>query len=190
MEIFSGFGTGIGRIMLRQKLKSRKRRKKVYNLRTARTIGILFDATNPKCFEPVQRFYKELSGDHLKINVMGYFHGKVVPDKYLFKKDFIFFFKTEVRWPTVIKNKDTLKFIDKPFDILIDLNLNRQFLFDQIVALSKAKFKVGRFREEKNYYDLMINMEKEPTLEYFIQQVSHYLEMINRPDLTPKFQNI
>ena len=176
--------------MLQRKLKSRKRNKKVYNLRTARTIGILFDATNSKCFEPVQSFYKELSGGHLKISVMGYFHGKTIPDKYLFKKDFTFFFKTEVRWPTIIKNEDTLRFLDKPFDILIDLNLNRDFLFDQMVALSKARFKVGRFREEKNYYDLMINMEKEPTLEYFIQQVNYYLEMINRPDLTPKFQNI
>jgi len=83
-----------------------------------------------------------------------------------------------------------LKFLDKKFDILIDLNLNKLVLFDHLVALSLARFKVGRFRSDKNYYDLMINTKNEPTLEYFIQQITHYLEMINRPDLTPKFQNI
>jgi len=190
MEIFSGLRTGTGQMILRRKLRSRNRSKKVYNLITARTIGILFDATNSNCFEPVYKFYKELSNSHLKVSVLGYYHGKIVPDNYLFKKDFLFLLRKDIRWPYKIRNEEVVKFLDKKFDIVIDLNLNNNFLFDQLVALSMARFKVGRFREKKNYFDLMINMEKEPTLEYFIQQIRHYLELINRPDLSPKFQNL
>lgn len=190
MEIFSGLRNGLGKIVLYRKLRHHSRNKKVYNLNTARTVGILFDATNPNCFESVYKFYKDLSSGHLSVTVLGYLHGKTIPDKYLFKKDFYFFYKQEVTFLYKFKNPEVKKFLNRKFDILIDLNLDKSFLFDTLTALSLARFKVGRFQAEKNYFDFMINMEEEPTLEYFMQQVKHYLELINRPELTPKFQNI
>lgn len=190
MEIFSKLGSGTGKMVLRKMLKTRKRHKKVFNLKTARSIGILFDATNINHFEAVYELYKDLLKDHEEIFVLGFVNANDIPDQYLFKKNFSFFTKKEVNWYFKPKNQDALRFTDKRYDILINLNLTYNLLFDFIIALSLARFKVGRYCREENYYDFMISIEKEPTFEYFIQQVKHYLEMINRPELSTNFINV
>jgi hypothetical protein len=72
-------------------------------------------------------------------------------------------------------------FISEPFDILIDLRLSKFTSLLFIVALSRAQFKVGRYRTDfKEFYDLMIDVEDNSDLTYFISQIQHYLEMMGR----------
>jgi len=190
MELFSKARSIITSLVVRRLLKSRKRNKKVYNLSTARTIGLIFDGTNPKNFDGVYDFYKSLKERNINISILGYVQPKKIPDNFLIKKNIQFFTTKEVNWYFKPINTDALKFADKKFDILINLDLNREKVINYIVSISLARFKVGRFMQGDNYNDLSIRLDKEPTLEYFIQQVWHYLELINRPDLTPKFENV
>lgn len=190
MELFSKVRSGVAALVVRRLLKSRKRNKKVSNLSTARTIGLIFDGTNPKNFDGVYDFYKSLKEKNIHISILGYVHPNNIPDNFLIKKNIQFFTTKEVNWYFKTKNKDALKFANKKFDILINLDLDRVKPIHYIVSISLARFKVGRFIKGDNYIDLSIRMDKEPTLEYFTQQVWHYLELINRPDLTPKFENV
>ncbi|MEA1899137.1 MAG: hypothetical protein U9N53_15875 [Bacteroidota bacterium] len=190
MELFSRVRSSVTGLVVKRLLKSRKRNKKVYNLSTARTIGLIFDGTNPKNFDGVYDFYKTLKERNINISILGYVQPKNIPDNFLIKKNIQFFTTKEVNWYFKPKNTEALKFADKKFDILINLDLNQEKVINYIVSISLARFKVGRFVKENNYNDLSIRLDKEPTLEYYIQQVWHYLELINRPDLRPKFENV
>ena len=182
--MFSNIRHGIGKWVLRRNLKSLQRTKRVYNLTTARKIGILFDGTNHKDFDRILEFYKFLKDKMINIHVLGYVNAKDVPDKYLFKKDFYFILKKNLNWYYKPVSEEAEKFVTSSFDILIDLNLKENFPCQFIVGLSHAHFKVGKFTSKKEFYDLMIHIDKGRKIDYFIEQVKHYLEVINRPELS------
>ena len=182
MEIFSRFRTNTGKAVLRKLHAKRVRRKKVFNFKTAQKIGIVFDATNPNHFNAVYGFYKDLLADRKEVFMLGFVDGTEIPEKYLFKKNLYIFTRKDVNWVYKPKNTDAIRFINKEFDILIDLTLEYYFLLDYILTLSLARFKVGRFHDERKCYDMMIYMKDGLTIEYFITQVVHYMERINRPE--------
>lgn len=181
MEIFSRFRTNTGKAVLRKLHAKRVRRKKVFNFKTAQKIGIVFDATNPNHFNAVYGFYKDLLADRKEVFMLGFVDGTEIPEKYLFKKNLYIFTRKDVNWVYKPTNTDAIRFINKEFDILIDLTLEYYFLLDYILTLSLARFKVGRFHDERKCYDLSIYMKDGLTIEYFINQIRHYLERINRP---------
>lgn len=184
MELFSNIRYGVGRWVLRKNLKNLQRTKRVFNLSTARKIGILFNGTREEHFNHVLEFHKFLKERGINTLVLGYVNAKDLPDKYLFKKDFYFFMKKDLNWYYRPVSEDAGKFITSNFDILIDLNMDRNFPCQFLVALSHAHLKVGRFTDKEQYYDLMIHIEKGKKIDYFIDQVKHYLEVINRPELS------
>lgn len=184
MNIYTKIQTVTGNIVLRKKLKLKKRYKQVYNLKTAKRLGIVFDATEKKNYEHVSGFVKDIRLKGIEVKVLGYVEKSDVPDEYLMKKNFSYFLKKSVNWYHKPVNPDVEKFLKDKFDILIDLSLCNDYLFKYIVALSPSRFKVGKFDENNDYYDLMIKLEKDKETKYFIEQVRHYLEVINRPDLT------
>jgi len=175
--------TFIGRKVLIRKLKHLKRVTKVCNINDARNIGIIFNATNMASFEIIRNFIKSLSGKKVKVNALGYVHSKKLIDHYLYRKGFDFFTKGNLNWfnkPV----KDTVEnFIKKPFDILINLYLEEYYPIQYIVALSASTFKVGKYFDEPNYLDFMIDIEKE-------KQVMHDLRKEVNIDKKPDDKNI
>lgn len=182
--MFSNIRYRIGRYILYKSLKNLQRTKKVYNLISARRIGILFNGTREEHFDQVMEFYKFLRMKGINTHVVGYVDAKDVPDKYLFKKDFNFFLRKDVNWYYKPVTVETEKFIQGNFDILIDLNLEEKFPCQFLVALSNAHFKVGKFTDKEGFYDLMIHIDKVKKIDFFIEQTKHYLELINRPELS------
>ena len=175
--------TFIGRKVIKRKLKHLKRVTKVCNINDARNIGIIFNATNMASFEIIKNFIKSLSGKKVKVNALGYVHSKKLIDHYLYRKGFDFFTKGNLNWfnkPV----KDTVEnFIKKPFDILINLYLEEYYPIQYIVALSASTFKVGKYYDEPNYLDFMIDIEKE-------KQVMHDLRKEVNIDKKPDDKNI
>lgn len=182
--MFSNIRHWIGRLVLQKSLKNQQRTKKVFNLTTARRIGIIFNGTREDHFDQVMEFHKFLKLKGINTHVLGYVDAKDVPDKYLFKKDFYFLLKKHLNWYYKPVSEEAEKFLQGNFDILIDLNLDENFPCQFIAAISSAHFKVGRFTDSESFYDLMINISKVKKIEYFIEQTKHYLELINRPDLS------
>lgn len=166
---------------LKQLLKTRKRKRKVHNLDTAKSIGILFDASELKHFNLVQKLYNSLKYPGNDIRVLGYSKHNELLNQYLFKKDFVFFQKKNLNWYGRPVHEEVERFINRPLDLLIDLSLSDEYHFLFVVALSLAQFKVGHFTLGHNYYDMMINVTKKPQVDYLIEQAGHYLSIINKP---------
>ena len=107
---------------------------------------------------------------------LGFVNRKSIPNYCIAANSGYHFNLKDLNWYGAPKNDYIHEFINKEFDILIDLSLDDVFVFKYISGLSRSKFKVGRHND--NYldcFDLMIKMEPTATLEAFIEQVVHYL---------------
>ena len=64
-------------------------------------------------------------------------------------------------------------------DILVDFSQGLPLELQFLVQLSPARFKIGCFTEQKNDYDLMINLTEQDDMAYLSEQIKHYVSMLN-----------
>lgn len=153
----------LGRRAIRLELKNKRRQCVSCNIHTAKTIGILFDATQQISFEIVKELVKDLGKNKTKVEVLGFVDSKHLIDHYLYRKGFNFFTQKELNWYYKPVGENVQSFIKKPFDILLDLSLENPFPVNYILACSQAKFKAGRYCQDQVFLDFMIDIEKEKT---------------------------
>ena len=164
---------------LNKKLRTYKRIRESHNLETAKTAGILFTPTDQASFEQIKQFLTYLGNYKLQIYVLGYIDAKIIPESFLFWKGINLFSRKELSWAMVPNTPVVTDFIDKPFDLLLDLSLENFFPVEYIARLSKSKFKIGRFTESHSGYDLMFDIEKEKSLDAYLGYIKQYLNLIN-----------
>jgi hypothetical protein len=113
---------------------------------------------------------------------MGFVDDQEIPDHYLLRKGFQFFCQKDLKWSKVPGVPFVRDFSVKTFDILFDLSLEDHFPVNYILKLSPATYKIGRLVKHTEY-DLMIDIEKEISINYLIEQIRHYLSIIhtNKP---------
>lgn len=157
------------------------RKLRLLNLDQARRIGILYSLNDVPDYDKVSEFVSELQHKQKDVKALGFVRNKNLITRFLPKLSFDFFSVKDISWfyrPIHTKLKD---FIEKEFDLLIDLSVHENFPLKYIAGLSHSYCKVGRFSEENsNYYDIMIDIKPSATLEDFLDQVRHYLTIINK----------
>jgi len=181
MEMFKNIRLNRGKAILRKKMAKQKRKKFKENISSAKTIGMVWDATIPDDFTVLSQFHQKMADKNIDVKILGYFPGKNLPDKL-----------TAIRYLTCLKKEDISftyrpvshegnAFINTRFDILIDINFNDLFPLRYISYLSVAGFKVGIFDSTSvnSPYDLMMEFNKSTDINTYLVQVIHYLEMIN-----------
>jgi hypothetical protein len=151
----------IGRQMLAGKSGSADRKINLCTLSEAKSIGILYNATEYVSFEIIRDLVKQLSNSSITIKVLGYVESKKLIDHYLYRKGFDFFCKTDLNWYYKPVSSQTEQFINEPFYLLINLSLDYQFPIYYISSASKASFKTGRYSLTDTSLDFMIDIEKE-----------------------------
>lgn len=174
------FRTIIGKYFLRAELSKHQRHRKLTNLKNAKKIGILYTLDDVAEYETVSGFVSSLQQDHKEVKALGFVKNKLLVDRFLPKLSYDFFSKKDINWffkPIHTKVRD---FIEKDFDILIDLSMKDSLPLKFISGLSVAHCRIGRFSEEnKACYDIMIDLQKPLSLHDYILQIIHYLTVIN-----------
>ena len=181
MELFKKIRLSIGEAILRKKRAKQKRIRFKGNIADAKTIGVVWDATNPDDFSILSKFHQKMADRNIDVKIIGYFPGKNLPDKL-----------TAIRYLTCLKNGDINityrpvsteadEFIATHFDILIDINFKDLFPLRYITNLSIAGFKVGIFDSSSinTPYDLMMELNRSTDINNYLEQIIYYLEMIN-----------
>lgn len=168
----------IGRLNLRNRLRSLKRKVKVHNFNTAKTAGIIFNSPDENSFEAIKQFLSYLSQFELKVIALGYIHSKKIPETFLMRKGINFYCKTDLNWYYKPKNEIVEQFINQEFDILFDLSIKDFFTVNYVGSLSKATFKIGK-QSDNAHLDLTIDIKENKSVEYLIDQIKHYLNIIN-----------
>ena len=169
----------LGRQVLRKNLKNLKRNKSFHNFNTARSVGILFDATNPENYNTARSFAKFFTERKIRVYGLGYADSKEVMNFYQFYTGFNFFTIKDLSWQGIPTNHNINDFIYEKLDILIDLHLENNFPLEYITAMSKASFKIGPSTPCANHYDFMIDISSNPTADFLCEQIKHYLSIIN-----------
>lgn len=165
---------------LSHKLKGVSREKKFINFQNARTVGLLFDASDPDVYDLVKKYIKYLKEAKKKVKAIGYFNTKTLPSVEYVTVDYDFFTKKDLTWygkPThnLVKN-----FIQEEYDILINFSLEGSFPLQYIAAMSKAKFKIGRAGDNDEVYDMLLEQPEDKDFKFFMRQVDHYLGIVNK----------
>jgi hypothetical protein len=181
MEMFKNIRLNRGKSILKKKMSRMKRSKFRGNISNAKSIGLVWDASNPDEFVILSQFHQKMNERNIEVKILGYFPGKNLPDRF-----------TAIRYLTCLKNQDinvfylpvsaeANSFINTGFDILIDVNFKQVFPLQYLSSLSMAGFKVGIFENgsENPQYDLMMEINKNTDINTYLTQAVHYLEMIN-----------
>jgi hypothetical protein len=128
----------------------------------------------------IKKYVKDIRENMNKeVLALGYYDQNELPPMRFAKLGLDFFTKKNLNWhfkpiTPIVKN-----FVNKEFDMLIDLHTGNSLPFRYVVAMSKAKFKIGKYDSKvARFYDFMISTEEHIALPQFIEQVNHYLKKI------------
>jgi len=192
MELFESIRLKIGATKLRKRAIKNKRTVVCKNFKFAKNIGIVWNALNAKEFQTLAKFHQQMKERNIDIQIIGYYDGKNLPDKYTAIRYLSCIRKHETDLFYIPKSDETQSFIDKKFDVLIDINFDKLFTLRYITILSNALFKVGLFESEDNSspFDLMIEIKKPVSVDNYLQQVVQYLEMMNSNAIIEKNENV
>lgn len=152
------------------------RAKKIFNLKTATTFGVVYNLDNTVNNKWVDSFVKDLQAKGKKLTVLGY-----TKDKKAESNDLMTIFnKASLNWYKIPRHKEVDTFIAQPFDVLIAIHTTESLPLQYIAAHSKAKFRMGPHLDKaNNSYDWMIYSEHDLSIEDYLKQVTFYLNNIN-----------
>lgn len=181
MEMFKDTRLNIGKSILRKKMARMKRTRFNGNISNAKTIGLVWDASNPEELPTLSHFYQKMAEKNINVKIIGYFPGKYLPDKLTAIRYLTCLKKDEINITYRPVSHEASTFINTRFDILIDINFKDLFPLRYISYLSMAGFKVGIFGtgSENSPYDLMMEFDKSTDINTYLTQAIYYLEMIN-----------
>lgn len=160
-----------------QKANKNQSKRESVDFDKVKTIGFLFDTSDSTNRDIIAKFAKELEQKGKKVSLLGFINSKQVIENLPFNsfclKDLNFALLPE-------KTYEVTEFMQKGFDILINLSLNELEPLEYIAAMSNAKFRVGPYTERTVCYELMIDVSKSKSLNAFIHQAQFFLEKMNK----------
>jgi hypothetical protein len=156
-----------------EKLFSSNNRQVVFpNIDTARSIGVIWQPTQKEAFQYLKNYFnrgqiifrgycvfEEITNPHQDTNT-------------LTVKDLDF-------WGLPKKEK-VGEFLSIKFDILLNIALENNIVLDYLTGLSKARFKVGTSPNQKNFFDMNINIGENTDPMYLAKQQIFYLAQLNK----------
>lgn len=149
--------------------------REMLNIGQAKRIGILLDAKNAKDRITVTKYAESLSQKNKEVSILSFQNNKEKENN-----NPRFLNKLDVNWFNIPSQEKIDAFQQKKHDILIAAFVNECLPLEYIVATSNARCRVGAFNDSKSdYFELMINIKKDASLKYLLQQIDHFLHTIN-----------
>jgi len=170
----------IGRFLLKRNIQKFDRIKAVHNLKSAKSIGIVYEYKNENEFKIVENLIDKLRGRKIEVKVLVFLPYEKLLEYIPQKLSIDFITHKDLNSVCQPIGQRPTEFIAKQFDILIDLNTNKMFSLEYVTAMSRAFYKLGVYDENKQQvYDLMLKMPTEDNLSNIVEQSLHYLNMLN-----------
>ena len=159
---------------LQRALAVRHRQRRTHTLQSARTIGVLFDATGDQYDREIVEFVRGLEKSGKQVRVLGYFKTKKSPGQHPFD----FFDQKETTGTGRPKSEKAGTFLLEKFDLLICLNPADERPLEWISTLSPAAMKIGLPTQRPHDYDIQLEIPAEKGFKYFVDQLHLYVDKI------------
>lgn len=172
--MFAAFRNILFKKALRESLASQKRTRQVHTFESARTVGLLFDASSETARRESLDFAKSLEKQGKKVSVLGFFNAKQVPENQSFDS----FFIKETAWLGKPKSDKASHFAQQKFDLLLTLNPDELPPLEWLAVQSQAAFKIGFATSRPNDFDMQLETPEGKGVRYFTEQLAMYLGKI------------
>ena len=153
----------------------------LFDFASAKYVGVLCSPQDEVSTKHLKNFLHYLSQRGIKYSVFGYFDEKKIPDNFLYWKGIDFITRQDLNFFFTPQSPIVDKFINEPFDMLINCNIANYFPVEYMAQLSVAKCKVGVMHDDESCYDLMIDIKKDQTMAYFLKNLQVYLSNLRNP---------
>jgi len=160
---------------LKKELLGVDREKKFITLNDASSIGILYKVGEENDYIKFVNFVSSLQSSKKDIKTLGYVNYNITPHYCYPKLSYDYFTKKQVSWLGIPKSETVKDFINKEFDLLINLTLDDDFFYKYICSLSRAKCKIGRQTiDNEKCLDFMLKIDDSLNVEEFIEKLTQY----------------
>lgn len=159
-----------------EKLTDAATKRVLTNLADAKSVGIVYNSTNPDNDIIITKFAEELRKQNKTVDIIGFVNDTKIDHK----ADIAVFNKKNLTWTQTPNDERVESFASRNFDLLFAAFVEESKPLEYIARTSKAKWRVGVFDESKtDSYELMINLGGKNDLNYFLQQATYFLNKIN-----------
>lgn len=148
-----------------------------------RTIGLIFNADTEDVIEEINNFSRFLFNIEKEPSVIGYidtFNQKLVP---VSRTGFNYISNVDLTAKSLSESSDVIRFINKEFDLLIDLNILSKKNLILISKYSHALYKVGIETQKVHHLNFSIQMDdltcNKANIQKIIETLKHYLPLLH-----------
>ena len=159
--------------------KKNPRKKFIYNLTTARKVGIVFEGSISGIPDEIKAFMQYLRSLNLDVYAIGFVDIKELTVGLEQNPSINFFSKKELKWNGVPNSQHVTEFTNLRLDILIDFSRRDHMALRSVTALSHASFKVGFISYDHSPLDFILAVKESESIDFIIEQAKHYLMAIN-----------
>jgi hypothetical protein len=150
------------------------------NISRARTVGILFSIDNEQYYDQVNRLIENLTNQKKLVNAIAFVPSRNVPNYFIAKMKIDVLTSKNLNFFGVPKNSFIKDFINKNYDILIDLTITDNLPLDYIATVAQARFKVGRYRKRMlKVFDFLLKKSDDMCDSDYLKYLLDYLTKIN-----------
>lgn len=158
------------RTLLLKRAAEVKRTIRICSPDLVKKVGILWQESDVKAFNYLQEYFRSKSA--IVRNICYSAAKESSESNVLAKKD--------ISW-LGFPHKGTIEtFIRTDFELLINVSTVTCFPLDVVTALSEASFKMGWDLNNYGFYDLTINVSKNPDSLYLAEQQLYYLKSLKK----------
>lgn len=185
MELLQKIRSTIGGVILDRRASAVKRLKQNFGFDRVKRIGIAWDATKIDDFIHVAALHRKMTEMGKTVEVLAWIPDNIVPDRLTGLAYMRFLRKSDLNWLLIPKSEDSRQFMETKFDLLIGINPLHIFPLTYLTTLSPSMIKAGPDvyeNTENEPYDLMIQSGRQFNTAVFLEQLLHYLSMINNPE--------
>ncbi|GAA0894071.1 hypothetical protein GCM10009122_37510 [Fulvivirga kasyanovii] len=142
----------------------------------AKSIGIVFTIDDLAKHETIKQLVRRLEKDGKKVQALAFLpKGK---ENFEFLFDF-FTDKDVTMWGNFTADQ-VHSFVEKPFDYLFYLDQKSNPLITNILAMSKAKCRIGKFNEVNNQLcELMIQTQNGSSIQHLAEEMYKYTKILS-----------
>lgn len=145
----------------------------------ANNFGLVFTIGSKEKHESIKRFIKQLEKDGKKVNCLAYLPKGVENHEFLFS----FFSIKDLGFWGNLESESITEFLATKYDYSLFLDTDLHPLVENILSRKKSNFRVGPYIQGKeNLFDLMIHIESKNNTEQHMEQVLHYIKLLNNDE--------
>lgn len=164
----------------------RKHQKKIrhnsngVSYKNAVRIAILSESQTIDTSQYIIDFISDIRKDAKEITTLEYLNNSIKLSVKSWKQTQFYLHKNNLNFLNLPKKEPLKEFLEKEYDIIINLCITNNIYLHYISAITNSKLKIGPYNQEfESCYDFMIRVNAETDINSFVSSVDTYLKMIN-----------